>query len=165
MKTALFFTVLASALLAGGCVTGRRAEHSDVPIVRNLGFWAEQPGVSVDSLEVTVVEAKLHLLNSRAVIQYTISGSLKGSSGWRPSVRSLFVGQRYTSMQTPTSDRHAEIDLVPIAKSKEDKRYDGRSIPFTISVQEVLQTGGWGRTVYSVRCAGMVREFELYQDK
>jgi hypothetical protein len=56
---------------------GSPKPKSDVKIVYKIAWWAYQKCLTVDKLETKVLNNKLNLFNSRALVEYSISGNLK----------------------------------------------------------------------------------------
>ena len=159
------FLAVAVVALTAGCASGPRVRRADVRVERTVGWWSHQDELKVEKLEVRVVEANLNLFNSKALVEYELAGTIANSRGWRPYVDRLFVSQRYTGSETERGGRRAEFEVVPVIRAKQDKSYGGERVGFSIVVQEIVESGGWGQTDYVVRSGDLKRSFQLIQRK
>lgn len=181
------FLAVAVVALTAGCASGPRVRRADVKVERTVGWWSHQDELKVEKLEVRVVEANLNLFNSKALVEYELAGTIANSRGWRPYVDRLFVSQRYVGggaergrrrgevetnpviegLEDRRRDggRRAEFEVVPVIRAKQDKSYGGERVAFSIVVQEIVESGGWGQTDYVVRSGDLKRSFQLHQRK
>jgi hypothetical protein len=134
----------------------------DVPVTSRIGWRPHQDLLSVRRLSIRVIDAELYVLNTDAVIEYSVAGTLSPffhGHAWRPLIESMQISERMTSDPEPLGD----ILLVPIVGVRSDKRYDGRPVEFEVSVRSLVSSYRWQRNRYRVTCGGLVEYFDLTQ--
>ena len=52
-----------------------RNPRIEIPITYNIGWWSNQNGLTIENLEIEIVESKLNLFNSKSLISYKINGT------------------------------------------------------------------------------------------
>ena len=57
-----------------------RNPKMEVPITYNISWWSYQEDLTIENLEVNIIESKLNLFNSKSLISYTIKGKLNHSA-------------------------------------------------------------------------------------
>lgn len=167
MKSFTLRTLVLSAVsaVASGCVSHPAVQRSDVQVVRTVGWWSYQQGLTVESLAVRASDERLRLSNNKSLVEYEISGKMVGPRGWKPKISSLFISQRYDPADADQNERIGDFELVPVVGVTKNRKYESEPVPFRIVVQELVESVGWGSHQYEVRCAGIVRRFELRQRK
>jgi hypothetical protein len=150
-------------LLCGGCF-GPQWAHSDAHVVNRIGWWPYQEGLKVTNFSIEVVDAPLHLFNSKALIRMYISGTACSSRGWRPIIKEVHIGERFDPNNvslTPVAD----FLVTPIIEVRSDKKYSGEPLAFNLKVETHFQTFGWGPNLYHIQCAGFCQDLTLHQRK
>lgn len=149
-----------------------RAPVSDVPLTTELGFWARAEPPRIERFEVTVLDAPLHLVNSRALVGFRLRGTMTGRPGWRPVIGAVHLTQRPGPARPgdhqPQDTRRpvrGDILLMPIVESVGDDTYRGAPVPFDVRVEDLVNTMGWGRNHYTARAGDIAVDFVLLQGK
>lgn len=138
---------------------------SDVPIEYKIGWWSNQKGLSVQTLETNVIFDQLNLFNSTALVEYRIQGTITNTQKWRPYIRAVHLSERWVSTPENFKIPTATIVLTPIVASKSDESYNGETIKFNIKIQDYLKSGGWGNNQYFVTSQTQESKIELHQRK
>lgn len=140
-------------------------QRSDVPIVRTVGWWGLQDHLSVDSFSAKVVDARLGLLNNKALVEYRITGHLQAQPGWKPIIASVFVSQRYRTEKHDKDVIVGDFEVVPMVDLKSDSKSAYEKLPFDVVVQELVVSPDYGPHTYEVHCGTFLQRFELVQSK
>jgi hypothetical protein len=138
---------------------------SDVKIVYKIAWWAYQKCLTVDKLETKVLNNKLNLFNSRALVEYSISGNLKYRKGWKPFIKSVFISERWMPPRQNSPGYRGDIQLIPLVGVKQDDNYNEEKTQFTVKVQDYLHSGGWGKNIYYITSQKEKKILELQQLK
>ena len=145
---------------------GPPSPKSDVPLTYSLGWWGDQEHLSVTSLKCEIVESKLNLFNNKSLFRYTISGFLANLNGhFKPYISKVHISERYVRYEKEKYIYEGEITLTPVVSTKSDDSYKGQSINFSIKVEEVIESAGWGKNVYVIRCGNLVDSIFTQQRK
>ena len=138
---------------------------SDVPVTYKIGWWSYQNQIKVESLQTELIYEKLNLFNSKAVIQYTIDGSISYKNGWRPYIKSVFISERWSAPPVNFEGNLADISVMPIVGVERDDEYKGEEIRYSINVQDYLSSGGWGMNRYKIQSQLEEALIEIRQGK
>ena len=139
--------------------------HSDVKVEYKIGWWAYQEALNVKDLNTEILYDRLNLFNSKALVQYTVSGSLMYKKGWRPYIKSAFISERWVSQPENFKGNYADIRVIPIVGVNEDDNYSGEILEFKINIQDYLNSGGWGKNTYKISSQSHEAIIELQQSK
>jgi hypothetical protein len=158
--------LVAGLITLSACARGRsRSPRSDVPVTSEIGWWAYQDGVQVTDLTVEVIDGRLHLTKSEALVAIRLRGTMAyAKGGWHPFVERVHVSERFAP-QSEGRKRVADIQVTPVLGVHEDKAYMGTPEPFDIRVEHHLHTWEWGTNQYIFRAGGIERSLELVQRK
>ena len=138
---------------------------SDVPIEYKIGWWSAQKGLVIEKIETEVLFKGLNLFNSKALVEYTISGHITYSNGWKPHIKSVYLSERWLPPSEDVKIPTGDIQIIPIVASNKDENYMGEKVNFSIKIQDYLNTGGWGNNVYKVTSLSQENVIELKQRK
>jgi len=148
-----------------GCLGPKlQKPHSDVPVIHRIGWWAHQEGLSVTNFSIEVVDAPLHLLNSKALIRMHITGTVQNVNGWRPFIKYVHIGERFDPASTNT-DPVADFLVTPVVEVKTDKKYSSETLPFDLNVETYFQTFKWQQNQYKIQCGSFKTNLTLRQIK
>ncbi|GAB4147765.1 MAG: hypothetical protein Fur0041_21620 [Bacteroidia bacterium] len=159
MKTIL---MLFFSFLLISCYGPGKARH-EVPVTYNLGWWAKNPNIQLESFEVSVEENQLNLLNQKAKIRYTIKGKMKANAGWKPYIEKVHVSERFVT--DDSLHRKAELVFTPVMNSKRSKKFEGGMIPFEFTNEHIVSSYQWGKNHYEFICGSFSKQFTLEQKK
>lgn len=137
---------------------------SDVPIIYKIGAWPYQETLTVTDLKGRIISKKLNIFNGTAVVEYEISGHLKYKKPWKPFIKEVNVNEQWVEV-TGKERVRGVINITPIVAVKNADNYNGEELPFTVKVQDYLNTGNWGSNMYTIRSFDKMAEIELFQNK
>lgn len=147
-------------------------QKRDVPVVYQLGWWAHQEILQVESFEVEVVHSHLNLFNSISLIRYTIKGFLNHSGGGVPYIRSVHhseqrvhQGNEFLEEEQNVIPVHAHIQITPVVAFKDLKKRVGVPVSFEFSNEYKLTSLRWGQNHFKFSCAVFDRHIYLTQRK
>jgi len=139
---------------------------SDVEVVYKIGWNGYAGTVAVTSLETEVLYDSLTLFNTKALVQYTITGTVTNKAGWRPYIQAVHLSERWVpSSDSPDRNMAGDIQVLPIAGVEKDESYQGETLKFSVKVQDYLTTGGWGENIYHVSSFDWKDRIVLFQKK
>ena len=139
--------------------------RSDVPITYKIG-WNHHPDTFIiESIKAEVLYPHLTLTNSKALIEYTVKGSMSYKRQWRPQINSVFLSERWINQPRNFDGNLGEVHIIPQVKAKSDDTYNGELISFSVNVQDYLNSGGWGENTYHIRSMGKEDIIVLQQRK
>ena len=72
-----------------------RSPKLEISETNEIGWWAYQESLKVDSFSVEFVESKLNLFNSKSLIKYTVKGKLSNDGHWNPSIKNIHISQPF----------------------------------------------------------------------
>src|SRR5687768_16662817 len=102
--------------------SGPREPKNQTEITYNIGWWSHQGGLTIDKLEIEVVDSRLNLFNNRSLISYTIEGKMTDDKNWEPYLKKIHISERFP---TDSSRRTGMIELTPVVGVKENNEYTG----------------------------------------
>ena len=136
----------------------------DVPVTSRIGWRPYQEHLTVRDLVVRVLEPKLKVFITDALVEFAITGSLSphfhGESRWRPFIKSLHISERFAGENSGTV---GDILIVPLVGIRCDKGYDNQPVGLQVTVQHPISSYRWDKNRYRVICEQICREFELIQ--
>jgi hypothetical protein len=138
---------------------------SDVPIEYKIGWWSAQEGLVIEKLETVVIFDELNLFNSKALVEYSISGHITYKNGWRPNIKSVYLSERWLSPAKDVKTPIGDIQIIPIVELNSDANYMGEKVNFSIKVQDYLSAGDWGNNIFKVTSLSQQNVIELNQEK
>jgi hypothetical protein len=152
-----------------------REPKNQIETTYNLGWWANQDNMRIDSFSVEIIESRLNLFNSYSLIKYTIKGELKGKNNWKPFVDKIHLSERFIRIYNrelhPYLDKdtcqipEAIIEITPVIDTKEDDNYKGETIPFKFTNELKLESFHWGNNWLRFQCENMQKDIILQQTK
>jgi hypothetical protein len=152
-----------------------REPKNEIEVTYNIGWWAYQESMKIDSFTVEILDSKLNLFNSNSLISYTIRGELSNRVKWKPHVKNIHLSERfiryYNRELHPYLDHdtckihEAIIEITPIIDVKEDKSYNGEIIPFEITNELKIQSAHWGNNWIRFQCGNKHKDIILSQRK
>lgn len=140
-----------------------------------IGWWAYQESLQVDSFAVEFVESRLNLFNDKSLIKYTLRGKLSYDKHWRPVIKNVHVSQRFLRKYDRTlhpyldSDTtnmpEAMIEITPVIKVIEDEHYNGEELDFEFTNELKLESFHWGNNWVRFQCLDKQKDLILEQRK
>lgn len=140
-----------------------RKPRLEIPVTYNIGWWSDQKALSVDSLQVDILESKLNLFNSKSLISYKISGHLNYEGHWQPIIEEVHISERINLDTTLNCDRI--IEITPIIEDKENKNTNGGSDKFEFKNEHTITSSHWGINRIKIICGQKEQTIELRQSK
>ena len=147
----------------------------EISETNEIGWWAYQDALQIDSFSVEFVESKLNLFNSKSLIEYTVKGRLSKNGHWKPSIKNIHVSQRflrqYDRKLHPYIDSdtakipEAIIEITPVIEVTEDENYKGEAIKFEFTNELKLESFHWGNNWVRFQCADKWQDLILKQRK
>ena len=161
-----------------------REPKLETPIIYNIGWWAYQDALQVDSFSVETVDSRLSLFNSFSLIEYNVKGQLVViTNGFKPYVEKIHMSERLIlndstynktlklvkdtfeigSVDFPTQ---AIIEITPIINVKKSKSSKvGDIVHFDITNEHKIQSLDWGYNYYLIKCDSTEIPLVLQQTK
>ncbi|HEY4784934.1 MAG TPA: hypothetical protein VIH57_02745, partial [Bacteroidales bacterium] len=150
-----------------------REPKNEIDVTYNVGWWAYQNSMQIDSFKVELIDSRLNLFNSFSLIRYTIYGELSKNGNWRPYIDKVHISERF--IRKYDRDLHpyldgdtvnipeAIIEITPIVKVKADNVYKGERIPFKITNELKIGSFHWGNNWLRLQCDTIKRDIILRQ--
>jgi hypothetical protein len=135
----------------------------EIPITYNIGWWSDQKTLSIDSLQIEIVESKLNLFNSKSLISYKIKGNLTFDENWQHIIKEIHISERLNFDTTLNYDRI--IEITPVIVAKENKKKDSGINKFKFKNEHTIISNHWGANRIKFICGGKEEIIELYQRK
>lgn len=156
----LYYSDWGSRELFTGAPT--KAKH-EVAITYNIGWWAYQDSLEVESFDVEIEESRLSMFNAKSLISYRITGNLKYKY-WPLTIVKVHISERVNSDTTLNCDRI--IEITPIAKSGEYRENGKNTIDkFEFKNEHLINSNHWGTNRIKFICGTNERIIELRQVK
>jgi len=143
--------------------SGPRRPKLEIPVTYNIGWWSNQETLSIDSLNIEIVESNLNLFNSESLISYKVSGHLNYEGHWQPKIKEVHISERLNNDTTLYYDRI--IEITPIIKVKENKKVNGGSDKFEFKNEHIITSNYWGMNRIKFVCEQNEQVIELQQKK
>jgi len=140
-----------------------RNPRIEIPITYNISWWSYQEDLSIENLEVNIVESKLNLFNSKSLISYKIKGRIKYDGHWIPSIKEVHISERINKDSTQNINRI--IEFTPIVKVEENKFKNGGTEYFEFKNEHTITSGNWGWNRIKFICRNKEQIIELRQTK
>lgn len=147
----------------------------EISETNEIGWWAYQESLKVDSFMVEFEESKLNLFNSKSLIKYTIKGKLSYKGHWKPSIKNIHVSQRFLRQYNrefhpylysdTTKTPEAMIEITPVIEVTDDDNYNGEEIEFEFTNELKLESFHWGNNWVRFQCADKSQDLILKQRK
>jgi hypothetical protein len=122
--------------------TGPREPKNQVETTFEIGWWSNQDGLTVDNLEIEIIDSRLNLFNSKSLVSYTVSGTMTGSKNWEPYLKKIHISERFVN--TDSTSRVGLIELTPLIGVKENDSYVDNKIPFKATNELMMESFHWG---------------------
>ena len=147
-------------------LSGPPSPKSDVPITYTLGWWNNQNDLIVTGLETSIIQSKLSLFNNKSLVRYKISGKLFHQNGrWKPYISEVHLSEKYNLYDFNLRKYEGEITAIPIIKLQDDDSYSGDTLNFKINIEEIIESAGWGKCVYLIKCSNITDTLIIHQYK
>lgn len=143
--------------------TEPRKPKIEIPETYNIGWWSDQKALTVDSLQVDILESKLNLFNSKSLISYKVSGQLNYEGHWQPIIKEVHISERINLDTTLRCDRI--IEITPVVEDKENKNSNGGSDKFEFRNEHTITSNHWGINRIKFICGQKEQIIELRQSK
>ncbi len=147
----------------------------EVPVTHQLGWWAYQDGMEIDTFEVKIVKSQLNLFNNKSMLKYRIVGKVKTQNSWRPEIGEIHISERFVrrgmeikeGMMESSKETSPEaiIELTPVVIVKDDKSYKGEVRTFDIANEYILPSYHWGSCYVQFKCGKFEKEIKVHQSK
>jgi len=134
-----------------------------IPITYNLGWWTDQKALTIDSLNVQIVESKLNLFNNKSLISYRIAGRLTFKGHWQPIINEVHISERINMDSTLPFDR--TIEITPVVVDKETKKVNSGVDKFEFVNEHTINSNHWGLNKIKFICGQKEQIIELHQVK
>lgn len=152
-----------------------REPKTETKVTSDIGWWAYQDELQVDSFKTKIIESKLNLFNSESLISYTTTGFLTGKQGWKPVIKKVHMSQRFirefNRKLHPYLDKdsfelpEALIEITPIVEVTEDKNYNGEKIAYKFTNELKVNSFHWGGNRLRIQCREKHDDIILQQRK
>jgi len=152
-----------------------RSPKLEISETNEIGWWAYQKSLKVDSFSVEFVESKLNLFNSKSLIKYTVKGKLANDGQWKPSIKNIHISQRFIRQydkelhpyldSDTTNIPEAIIEITPVIEVTNDENYRGEIIEFEFTNELKLESFHWGNSWVRFQCADKWKDLILKQRK
>lgn len=140
-----------------------RKPKVEIPVTYNIGWWANQKTLKIDSLNIQVVESKLNLFNSKSLISYKVSGELSYEGYWQPKIKEIHISERVNLDTLLHCDRI--IEITPVIEVEENKRTKGGLNKFEFKNEHTITSNHWGINRIKFVCGKKEQIIELQQTK
>ena len=156
----------------------------EIPVTYNIGWWSYQEALSIDSLNVEIIESRLNLFNGQSLVSYKVSGRLNYEGSWQPRVnyegywqpyiKEVHISERLNSDAPLDYDGTAEItplhfdrviEITPIIGVKRNKGANDGSEMFEFKNEHIITSGQWGINRIKFVCGSKEQIIELRQGK
>jgi hypothetical protein len=152
-----------------------RNPNLEISETSEIGWWASQEALKVDSFTVEFVESKLNLFNSKSLIKYTVKGTLTNKGHWKPSIKNIHISQRFLRrynrelhpyLDTDTTKiPEAMIEITPVIEVTNDENYNGEELDFEFTNELKLESFHWGNNWVRFQCDDKWKDLTLKQRK
>ncbi len=133
----------------------------EMPVTYTIGWWAYQKNLTIDSLQVLIVENKTDLFNSKSIVSYQIEGHIKWDSSWQPTIKEVHISER---IHTDTIQNFSRIiELTPVAEVKRSKKSDQGTEKFCFKNEHVITSLRWGENQIKFICGNKEQIIKLEQ--
>ncbi|MCQ0113127.1 hypothetical protein [Zhouia amylolytica] len=162
--------------ILGGILSSEpRNPKLEISETSEIGWWAYQESLKVDSFTVQFVESKLNLFNNKSLIQYTVKGKLSHNGHWKPSIKNIHVSQRFLRQYNrelhpfhdsdTTKIPEAMIEITPVIEITDDDNYNGEEIEIEFTNELKLESFHWGNNWVRFQCGNKSQDLILKQRK
>jgi len=152
-----------------------RKPKIEVKETYQIGWWAYQESLKIDSFKVEIIESKLNLFNSKSLIKYTVKGKISNNGHWKPMIKSVHVSQRFLRRYNKELHPYLEkdtaripeaiIEITPVVKVTKDESYNGEEIEFEFTNETKLESFHWGNNWVRFQCDDIWQDLILKQLK
>ncbi len=142
---------------------GPRKPKVEIPITYNIGWWANQKDLTIDTLEIQTVESKLNLFNSKSLISYKVAGQLTYEGHWQPKIKEVHISERINLDTLLNCDRI--IEITPIVEVEENLKKNGKKNKFEFKNEHIITSNHWGINRIKFVCGNKEQTIELQQRK
>ncbi|WP_343696949.1 hypothetical protein [Flavobacterium sp.] len=138
-----------------------RKPKIEIPITYNIGWWAYQDDLTIDSLKIEIIESKLNLFNSRSLISYSVYGKMKYDGHWEPKIENVHLSERIEkdSLQTRI------IEITPIVSVSENENQNDGIKKYSFKNEHTIISNGWGNNTIKFICGNKEQIIKLQQRK
>ncbi len=149
--------------------TKPRKAKNEIPVTYNLGWWAYQNNLQIDSFKIDIIKSELNLFNSKSLISYKISGTLKNFDNDVRFIKSVHISEKKItkepSMYADEGNIDAEIQITPIVGYKDSKGTKAGNSYFSFTNELKIESMGWGENLILLKCGKFEQTIKLSQTK
>ncbi|ENA1803020.1 hypothetical protein ABF179_002442 [Flavobacterium psychrophilum] len=142
---------------------GPRKPKVEIPVTYNIGWWANQKTLTIDTLEINVIESKLNLFNSKSLISYKVAGELTYEGYWQPKIKEVHISERINLDTLINCDRI--IEITPVVEVEENRKTKGGKNKFEFKNEHTIISNHWGINRIKIVCGKKEQIIELKQVK
>ncbi|TGD59481.1 hypothetical protein [Flavobacterium humi] len=142
---------------------GPRKPKVEVPITYTIGWWANQKALTIDTLEIKVIESELNLFNSKSLISYNVAGQLICERHWQPKIKEIHISERINLDTLLHCDRI--IEITPVIEVGENRKAKGSKSNFSFKNEHTIISNHWGINRIKFVCGNKEQIIELLQRK
>ncbi|MWB92885.1 hypothetical protein GON26_00760 [Flavobacterium sp. GA093] len=138
-----------------------RNSKIEIPVTYNIGWWAYQDDLTIDSLKIVIIESKLNLFNSKSLISYSVYGKMKYDGHWEPEIKNVHLSERIEK----DSVKNRIIEITPIISVKENETLKGGIKQFKFKNEHTIISNQWGNNTIKFICGNKEQIIILQQRK
>lgn len=143
--------------------TGPREPKNQIETTFDIGWWSHQNGLTIDNLEIEIIDSRLNLFNSKSLISCKVNGTMTGSRNWEPYLKKIHISERF--VKTDSGSRVGLIELTPVIGVKGNDNYVDNKIPFNVTNEIMMESFHWGNNSVLFKCGQIERRIILKQRK
>ncbi|WP_028978204.1 hypothetical protein [Sporocytophaga myxococcoides] len=140
-----------------------RKPNLEVPVTYTIEWWPEQNKMTIESFNIEIIESKLNLLNSKSLLAYKVSGSLKSVARWQSFIYKVHISERFNSDTSKPYERI--IEITPIVSAKKNENTTDSTYPFEFKNEHIVFSSQWGVNRIKFICGSKEQVIELKQRK
>jgi len=142
---------------------GPRRPKIEIPFTYTIGWWSNQNALSIDSLNIEIIDSRLNLFNSKSLISYYVSGHLAIKGFWQPKIKEVHISERINTDTTINYDRI--IEITPVVYAEKIDELKAVSEKFEFRNEHIIHSNHWGINRIRFICVQKEKTIELYQRK
>lgn len=141
-----------------------RTPGIEIPVSYNIGWWAHQDDLIIDSLKIKIIESNLSLFNSKSLVSYKVSGRINYQGHWKPRIKEVHVSERLERDSVQKIIGRI-IELTPIVSVEEDNKVNSGVEKFEFKNEQTIASNGWELNLIKFVCGKKEQIIQLRQKK